>query len=125
MSRRDGMARIRRPWIVIDSAALMVATTAAGVELAGASATGPGAEPMVSVPGLSAAQVGPAATYLGAEPAASPVHLDVVLAPSNGPQLDQLVSEVSSPASPLYHHFLSEQQFVAQFGPPSSVVAAA
>ena len=46
----------------------------------------------------------------------------MVLAPSNASQLAQFVSSVSSPASPLYHHYLTEPQFVAQFGPPSWAV---
>ena len=51
--------------------------------------------------------------------------LDVVLAPSNPQQLAELATDVSSPTSPLYDHYLSEGQFAAQFGPaPSSVQSA-
>ena len=46
----------------------------------------------------------------------------MVLAPSNASQLAEFVSSVSSPASPVYHHYLTEPQFVAQFGPPSWAV---
>jgi subtilase family serine protease len=46
----------------------------------------------------------------------------VVLAPANEQRLAQLVSEVSSPSSSLYHHYLTERQFVARFGPPTATV---
>ncbi len=77
---------------------------------------------MVRALALSTGGAPQSATYLGAEPAASTLELDVVLAPSNASQLAQFVSSVSSPASPLYHHYLTEPQFVAQFGPPSWAV---
>ena len=77
---------------------------------------------MVRALALSTGVAPQSATYLGAEPAASTLELDVVLAPSNASQLAQFVSSVSSPASPLYHHYLTEPQFVAQFGPPSWAV---
>lgn len=135
--------RVRWLQVVLTAASLTAVTVLVGANLAGASSTGPratgtlaaiararstgkstnaGREHMVRAPGLAAGPVAGSATYLGAEPATSTLRLDVVLAPSNGEQLAQLVSEVSSPASSLYHHYLTEQQFAARFGPPSWAV---
>jgi subtilase family serine protease len=50
------------------------------------------------------------------------VDLDVVLAPANEAQLAQFDTEVSTPGSGLYHDYLTEQQFAAQFAPPAPVV---
>ena len=114
----------------------MVVTTAVGVELASASSSGPATTPgggptgaigpqqPVRVPQLATISVG-SATYLGAVPAGSTANIEVVLAPSNTQQLAQLVSEVSSPTSSLYHDFLTEPQFVADFGPAPAVVSQA
>ena len=77
---------------------------------------------MVRAPALAAGPAPAAAGYLGTAAVASPIDLEVVLAPSNQATLDQLASDVSTPTSPDYHHFLTEPQFVAEFAPPASVV---
>lgn len=43
--------------------------------------------------------------------------LDLVLPVRNQAALDQFVADVYDPASANYHHFLTPQQFTAQFGP--------
>jgi kumamolisin len=43
--------------------------------------------------------------------------LDIVLPVRNRAALDQFVADVYDPASANYHHFLTPQQFTAQFGP--------
>ncbi len=82
-------------------------------------------ERLVRAPALSDGSAPQSATYLGAEPATSSLEVDLVLAPSNVSELPQFVSSVSSPASPLYHQYLTEPQFVAEFGPPSGAAAEA
>ncbi len=139
--------RVRRLRLVLGTTSViavsaLVGAGFVGTELATASSPGIGAvgtlhgAPMAQSPrklhivpqrmvralALSTGAAPGSATYLGAEPAATTLELDVVLAPSNASQLAQFVSAVSLPASPLYHHYLTEPQFVAQFGPPSWAV---
>ncbi len=45
------------------------------------------------------------------------MNLDLVLPVRNQAALDQFVADVYDPASANYHHFLTPQQFTAQFGP--------
>ena len=85
----------------------------------GARTTHSAPQRMVRAPALSTGTPPQSATYLGPEPASSALSVDVVLAPSNASHLAQFVSSVTSPVSPLYHRYLTEPQFVAQFGPPS------
>jgi subtilase family serine protease len=145
--RRVSVGRVRRLHRVLTTGSLIAATAVVGAGLADASSSGAassdaraarehvsdqsiaahrfGPQLMVRKAALSAGAAPQSATYLGAEPGTSTLRLDVVLAPSNASQLGQFISSVSSPASPLYHQYLTEQQFVAQFGPPSWVTQAA
>ncbi|HUC15393.1 MAG TPA: protease pro-enzyme activation domain-containing protein, partial [Acidimicrobiales bacterium] len=132
--------RLRRLHVVLTTTSLIAVTVLVGASFAGNGLAGASSsrlsagqtlmkaalapQHMVRARALSTGGAPLSATYLGAEPAALKVDLDVVLAPSNAAQLAQFVSSVSSPASPLYHHYLTEPQFVAQFGPPSWAVAA-
>ncbi len=52
------------------------------------------------------------------------VHLAVVLKYNNDAKLDKLVEDQGDPASGMYHHFLTQQQFVKQFGPTPDQYAA-
>ena len=45
------------------------------------------------------------------------VHLAVVLKYNNDANLDKFVDDLGDPASGMYHHFLTQQQFVEKFGP--------
>ncbi len=56
------------------------------------------------------------------EPAAAstPVDLEVTLLPSNDSSLVRLDTALVDPASPLYHHFLTEAQYEARFRPAPS-----
>jgi subtilase family serine protease len=45
------------------------------------------------------------------------MQISVALRVSDRPQLDALIEQLYDPASPLYHHFLSREAFVSQFGP--------
>jgi hypothetical protein len=61
----------------------------------------------------------------GATPASQIASIDVVLAPSNPTGLDSLLSELYSPSSPLFHHWLTPTQFADQFGPSPTAVSQA
>jgi subtilase family serine protease len=67
------------------------------------------------------------APLVGQLAGATPLHIAISLPLRNSAQLDQLLQQISDPASPQYRHFLSEEQFDQQFGPTeqdySSVVA--
>ncbi len=136
--------RVRRLQVVLSTTSVVAVTVLvgagfAGTQLAGASSPRLGAtqtlhaartthgartthvapQRMVRAPALSTGTPPQSATYLGPEPASSSLRVDLVLAPSNGSQLAHFVSSVTSPVSRLYHHYLTEPQFVARFGPPS------
>lgn len=50
-------------------------------------------------------------------PATELLHFDVVLALRHQPELANFLRELYDPASPLYRHFLTPQEFTARFGP--------
>lgn len=56
-------------------------------------------------------------TNIGAAPATQSVHLIVTLAHRNQAGLQQLIAQQATPGSPYYEHFLTPQEFDAQFGP--------
>ncbi len=61
---------------------------------------------------------------LGAVAHSTTVHAAVALAPRDPAGLAAYAQGVSTPGSPLYHHFLSVQQFAARFAPSASQIAA-
>ena len=58
--------------------------------------------------------IGVASTPL---PADFPLHLTVTLAPRSSNGLERLDAALGDPASPQYRHFLTEDQYLAQFAP--------
>ncbi len=87
----------------------------------------------LSAPGLAQAAGGrvlPAPAFLhrlAAGPAIAPgtlVRATLVLQSRHAGALDRLATAVSTPGSPLYHHFLSRQQILAQYGPNPTTTAA-
>jgi subtilase family serine protease len=62
------------------------------------------------------------AARTGIMPSGATMRFDVVLNPRNGAALTQLVNDISTPGSPLYHHYLTHSQFVALFGPTTATV---
>ena len=50
-------------------------------------------------------------------PVETPLNLAIGLPLRNGQRLETLARDVCDPASPLYHHFLTPDEFAAQFGP--------
>ncbi len=61
----------------------------------------------------------------GAVPAGSRVSFDLVLRLRNAAGAKSFVREVSSPGSRLFHHYLTDAQWTARFGPTRTSVAAA
>ncbi len=53
----------------------------------------------------------------GDVPAETPLNLAIGLPLRNGQTLESLARDVYNPASSLYHHFLTPDEFAAQFGP--------
>lgn len=53
----------------------------------------------------------------GGLPAAKRIQLAIGLAPRDEKGLDEFLSQVCSPGSPLYRHFLAPGEFAARFGP--------
>jgi len=53
----------------------------------------------------------------GELPAETPLNLAIGLPLRKGQMLESLARDVCDPASPLYHHFLTPDEFAAQFGP--------
>ncbi|GAB2573813.1 S53 family serine peptidase [Dyella jejuensis] len=57
------------------------------------------------------------AQLVGSLPATQWMSLDVVLPVRDQAGLDQFVADVTNPASPNFHHYLTPAQFTARFGP--------
>lgn len=64
------------------------------------------------------------ATYLGHHDPTLVLHVLVTLKLRNTSELDSFLNEVQNPASPLYHQFLTPEQFTAAYGPTLSEVNA-
>jgi len=56
-------------------------------------------------------------------PANQTVQFQVLLPAQNSDPLDQLIADLNRSGSPIYHHWLSPQQFQAQFGPSEPTMA--
>jgi hypothetical protein len=56
--------------------------------------------------------------------ASTPLTLTVALKPSDPAGLADIAAEVSNPASPMFHHFLTHRELLARFGPSAATVAA-
>ena len=57
------------------------------------------------------------AKALGELPASQTLRIVITLPLRNQQQLDNLLADLYNPASPSYHHFLTVEQFTAEFGP--------
>ncbi len=58
-----------------------------------------------------------AAKALGQMPASQTLRLTLTLPLRNQDELDQFIEDVYNPDSPSYHHFLTVEQFTAEYGP--------
>ena len=55
--------------------------------------------------------------WLGHLPATQSMNLTIALPLRNEPELDQVLQQLYAPGSPMYHKFLSVQEFTDRFGP--------
>lgn len=55
-------------------------------------------------------------------PSSTKVSIDVVLQPRNPAALSQYATQVATPASPLYHRYITAAQFPELFGPTSAAI---
>jgi kumamolisin len=91
----------------------------AGVVLAGTASAA--AQPLVAVPqdtGTAHAQA-----RVADFAAADQISVSVGLKPHNEAGLDQFLAQVSDPASALFRHYLTPEQYAAQYGPTAADVA--
>ena len=93
------------------SAALTAGTTAASAGTAGA--------PVGEAPALP-----PGAAVAGPEAGSAALHITVALRPADPAGLNALATQVSTPGSPQFRHFLSPAQVQDRFGPPGGAAAA-
>ncbi len=99
---------------------------AASVTLVGLAAGVSTASPAQLAPArVGAAPAVPAgATALGAMPRTTLLHVDVVLQPRDPAALARFASEVSTPGSRFFRHYLPRGAFPGRFGPTASAIAA-
>lgn len=57
------------------------------------------------------------ASPVGVAAVTKKMHLDLILQLRNQAKLAELLKELYNPASPEYHHFLTEAQFTQEFAP--------
>jgi subtilase family serine protease len=95
------------------------AATAAQTQAAQAQA-GPGMAPVGTAPALP-----PGARLAGPEPGALTLHVTMALRPAHPARLDRLATQVATPDSAQFRHFLRPAQVRRQFGPPAAALARA
>ena len=93
------------------------------INLTGSASTG-AASSFVRPNNLSPGNAPKGSVDLGAVPDGQSLSLNVVLPPSNAPQLEALLQNLNDPSSPEYHHWLRAGQFDSEFGPSASSIAA-
>jgi subtilase family serine protease len=104
--------------VALPAAGALVAVMAGAVPAAAAPAgNAPSVRPSVVPERVGAAPRIPTGAHaLGRATASTAVSFDIVLQSRDASGLQSLASEVSSPGSAEYHHFLSPAQFTARFG---------
>ncbi|WP_234535543.1 S53 family peptidase [Streptomyces shenzhenensis] len=71
----------------------------------------------------TAPRVPAGASAVGATAPGTTLHLSVHLSPRDPKRLTDFVTAVSTPGSPLYHHYLAKGQFASAFGPTRATIA--
>jgi hypothetical protein len=101
---------------------LLVALAGCAVAAAPAGAV---ASPRVVIAGSAAAPLPQGAQVVGAlpSPEKEQVQLTVALEPQDPSGLESYATEVSTPSSPLFHHYLSVAQFAQSFGATPTQIA--
>ena len=101
------------------------AGAAAGAAAPGAGAAGARTAPVGMAPVGAAPALPPGARLAGAEPRAVTLHVTVALRSAHPAQLDRLATQVASPGTTRFRHFLRPAQVQRRFGPPAAALARA
>ena len=107
--------------VVIWSALALCAGMLGPVLVAGTAAAAPNGGARVALGG-ELPKVPSDVSRLGAVPGSRVLHLQVSLVGQDPTGLTQEVAAVSTPGSPLYHHYLTAAQFAASYGPSTAEV---
>jgi subtilase family serine protease len=113
--------RAARWWALTGAGALAASVMAAVVPAAASASPTPGRVALRGSVTPAVERSHPAGKVAGT----SSVSFDLVLSLRNAAGARKLVREVSSPGSKLFHHYLSDAQWVARFGPTKGEVARA
>ncbi len=122
----------RRTWPACTAGlAVTVLTGAAGLAGASAAAAGSRPQPARAAPGAAAMspaaavpRIPPGATVTGPEAGSARLHITVALRSAHPRGLDRLATEVSTPGSARFRHFLGPRRIRARFGPPGDATVA-
>ena len=104
-------------------------STSVTVNQSVSTATDLSAHSSVGAPAPAAKRVGhgpvlpKGAQRIGALTASARINVDVMLASSSAAALADYATNVSSPGNPLYHRYLTVDQFAAMFGPTASAIS--
>jgi subtilase family serine protease len=114
--------KIARSWAVTGAVALVLPFTAA---VAGPAAASAGPTPARTALRGSLAPAQERAHPAGSVPANAAVSFDLLLSLRNAAGAQAFVKEVSTPGSAQFHHYLTDAQWVARYGPASAAVTKA
>lgn len=130
--RRISLTRASRATVMLAAAGGVLAVAMATVPPAAASPASPVAPPGSAASGarlaaadqrVGAAPVLPAgARALGTPSAATPLRLDIALRPTHAAGLQAFATDVSTPGTPDYRHYLTAAQFTARYAPSLAVI---
>ena len=104
------------------SAAVAFLATAGSVQAAPAAA-GSSLTSGATLAITPAAKAPPGVKRIGAEPASSVLHLDVILQPRDPAALNRYATEVATPGSAVYHDYLPKGAFASAFGPTATAIS--
>src|ERR1700677_1758241 len=102
-------AKNARRWVVVIALAMAFSALTGRAQTANLSQTLPGHVPKA----INRLHLRPFGNFNGT----NHLNLAVNLPLRNEPALDNLLQQIYDPASPNYHHYLTPEQFTAQFGP--------
>ncbi len=101
------------------SLSVVMLVGAAGLAEGAARTAGPGLTPVGTAPALPGG-----AQITGVEPGSAILHVTVALRSADHVGLDQLATEVATPGTPQFRHFLRPGQVQRRFGAPRAALAA-
>jgi subtilase family serine protease len=100
------------------TAALATVALAGAALTAGSASAGATGAPVGEAPALP-----PGASVAGPESSSATLHVTVALRSADPSGLNLLATQVSTPGSPQFRHFLSPAQVQQRFGPPAGAAA--